>query len=255
MSQVVLGPRGARALQPDSSVPKFDDRMQALFGAISTFALLTVVTTMSLLEYLSRGHKQITLFHLAIFGLGACGIMLWLVLRGTSDRFAVLMMLATSRRIDSALNSERYAGCARLGPGRVRRALRNLWVPVTLQFALAGWLVYASGGISNSPYNMVPIVMLLIGQSVYVTPEVDLLDTRPRHILIYVRDFARAYCYPLAMFVLLTTAVVLLQEHHPLVTRPAPLYEHYATMLVDAFLSMLVVHATRRADQRSRRVD
>lgn len=252
-TQVAVRLGRAWAAKEDSSLPGLDepnriDRLKALFGAVMTLVLTVLVMVLSLMEYVLWGYTQISLINLAIFLVAGLIIMLWLVVRGTTDRFGDLLRSATAP--PSHPGETRSAQSRELlHPGRVRRFFSNLWIPVTFQFAHAGWLVYVSGGLGYSQYYMVPAVMMLIGQSLYPTPSVDLLGTKPRNMLIYAGRVVRAYWYPVTMVVVLFATVVLLQERHPLVTRAAPEYEHYFTMLVELISGIFVVHFTRRADQ------
>jgi len=248
-----LRSRRARVVNGDLSPPGLDDRehidrLKALLGAVMTFVLTLVVIAFSIAESLLQGHTQISSINLVIFLIWGLITMLWLIFRGAADRFGDLFQRATVQP-QSGGDGAKLSEAPRLPPGRVRRFFRNLWIPVTFQFAHAGWLVYASGGLAYSQYYMVPAVMMLIGQSVYTTPPVDLLDTKPRNVLIYLGRVVRAYWYPVIMIILLFAVVVLLQEHHPLVAKPAPQYEHYFTMLIELILGIFVVHFTRRADQ------
>lgn len=135
-------------------------------------------------------------------------------------------------------------------PRRFRRVMANLWIPVTLQFWLVGWLIYASGGLKNSPYSMVLPAMLIIGQSVYPTSPIRLgADPRPRDFLVFVWRMACYYGYPQLMFGSLLVALVLLQEYHPLVTKPAPAAETIFVTQVSIFVVMCVVFVTKRLDR------
>lgn len=251
--RAALSARRTRAVNGDSPQlevddPEFVDRLKALLGAVMTFVLTSIVLAFSIVEIVSQGHMRISLGNLAIFLIMGLITMLWLVIRGTSDRFGDLFRSATAPS-RSAEDRSVPSGALRPPPGRVRRFFSNLWIPVTFQFAHAGWLVYISGGLAYSQYYMVPAVMMLIGQSAYRTPPVDLLDTKPRNVLIYLGRVVRAYWYPVIMVLSLYAVVVVLQEHHPLVTRSAPQYDHYLTMFVELISGVFVVHFTRRTDQ------
>lgn len=231
---------------------RFDDRMKALFGALSTLLLMVLVPAISLLERVVFGQAQISTLDLAIF-LGAGLIVTqWLVLLGTSDRIGALVRLfVLATHSDAGPGNDQGPGSAQ--PRLAIRALSNLWIPVTLQFSLANWLIYATGGLSNSPYAMVPTAMMLIGQSVYVTPNIDLPDARARSLLRYALHLVGAYWYPLAMYFVMLVAVVSLQAAHPLVTRHAPDGEVAATTFITVAAGLFVVHVTRRVDQASAR--
>jgi hypothetical protein len=235
-------------------VQVFDDQLKAMFGAITTFVLLMIVLIQSTGENLAYHRGQISMVNLAVFTLGSLFVVIWFIVRGASEKFgelfALLGRVTQAGTVKGELDSVGGVGDF---TRRRRRAIGNLWIPVTLQFALAGWLIYCTGGIMNTPYNPVPIVMMLIGQSVYVTPSIDLpTDTRVRSMFMVIWRITRAYLYPQLMFASLLVAVVLLQERYPLVTHPAPPLEVVLTILVSLFVSMCVVFLTRSVDQATR---
>jgi hypothetical protein len=211
---------------------------------------MLVVILISTAESLFLGRTQILLVDLVIFVAAGVVVVQWFLFRSATDRFGALLLLfavvvrAPDRRGDAGVDSFR-----RLSPGPMGQALGNLWIPVTFQFALAHWLIYASGGVANSPYTAVPPVMMLIGQSVYPSPLVELPKTNARELVKFSVRFARYYAYPFCMLVSMQAAVVLLQDRHPLVTRPAPSFEIVLTTLVTVFSGYLVAHVTRRADR------
>jgi hypothetical protein len=236
-------------LPPGLDDPAFDDHLKALFGALSTWVLMLIVIVISTAESVFLGHTQISLVDLAIFVFAGFAIAQWLLLRGTTDRFGALLLLfaAVVRVPDRQGDLGSFRGPTH---GRIGRALGNLWIPVTFQFALAHWLIYASGGVMNSPYTAVPAVMMLIGQSVYPAPLVELPKANARELFKFCGRFARYYAYPFCMLVSMQAIVVLLQERYPLVTRPAPPFEIVLTTLVAVFSGYLVAHVTRRAADR-----
>jgi hypothetical protein len=211
---------------------------------------MLIVIVISTAESLFLGHTQIPLADLVIFVAAGLVIVQWFLFRGSTDRFGALLLLfatvvrAPDRKGDASVGTLR-------GPsqGPVVQALGNLWIPVTFQFALAHWLIYASGGVANSPYTAVPPVMMLIGQSVYPSPLVELPKANVRELVKFSARFARYYAYPFCMLVSMQATVVLLQERHPLVTRPALSFEIVLTTLVTVFSGYLVAHVTRRADR------
>ncbi len=233
-------------------VQVFGEQSKAMFGAISTFVLLVIVLIQSTMENLVYGRGQMSIVSLTIFTVVALFIVIWFIVRGASDKFAELFTLFSRATRTGIPRAHTDVVLDRVGAdrGRFRSAIANLWIPVTLQFMLAGWLIYATGGIMNTPYNPVPIVMMLIGQSIYVTPPIDLAaDAKLLDVLVFIWRIARAYLYPQLVFVFILVAVVLLQEHYPLVTRPAPSTEIVTTILVSLFVSMCVVFVTRRVDR------
>jgi hypothetical protein len=231
-------------------VSRFDDRMKATLGSVATFIWLLLVVAVSTAENLVFGRSQLSVLNLAIFGFFALVIVEWLGEWGSSYRVRILFALlgrvapAGTAVVLPDLDSRQAR------PGVLRRAFGGLWAPVILQYMLAGWLIYASGGIANSPYSSVPVVMMLIGQSVYETSSIELGDDiNVRSLLMFGCRAARAYRYPLLMIVALFAVIVLLQEHHPLVTRAAPPVEIVFTTLVSLFFGMCVLLVTRRADR------
>jgi hypothetical protein len=136
-------------------------------------------------------------------------------------------------------------------PGRLELLLADPWVPVTLEFLLVGWLIYASGGVIDSPYSPVPIGMVVIGQSVY--------DVRPiafdakagllRAIAVFAARVAGQYWYPLSLSVSLLIGLEALQQWHPIVQRTAVPGELAFTSLFSMFVCMCTTFVTRCADR------
>lgn len=235
-----------------SPQPRFNDQVKATFGAAWTVFLLVVVDLLRPVESPVFGHAQLLWLGLVVFNAGALLLVAWFCLLGAANEFDALFALLTRvMRAGMGGHEGSVLNTGRAAPGRLRRAVTNLWIPVTLQFILAGWLIYASGGFTKSPYNSVPIVMMLIGQSVYAIPSIGfnanikLLDV----LVVLPSRLARAYCYPLSMLVLLLVVLLLLQQHHPLQSRSAPPAEMAFTALLNLFFGMCVVFVTRRADQ------
>jgi hypothetical protein len=172
-----------------------------------------------------------------------------------SDRFQdLLRLLARAARTGVSSDVERCSA-AEEGPasaaGFARRLLTNLWVPVTGNFLVVGYLIYVSGGIANSAYSQVPIAMMLIGQSVYDVPAaIDLSSGRrvPR-VLVFVWRVAVLYAYPLCLMAFLLACLLLLQRYAPLVSTPVPGVETGLTTLVMLLASMCVTFITRKADR------
>jgi hypothetical protein len=231
--------------------PAFNDRLKALFGALLTWVLMLIVIVISTAESLFLGRTQIPLVDLVIFVAAGLVVVQWFLFRGTTDRFgALLLLFATVVRTPDRRGETNVGSLIRRPPpGPVGQALGNLWIPVTFQFALAHWLILASGGVANSPYTAVPPVMMLIGQSVYPSPLVELPKANVKELVKFSARFARYYAYPFCMLVSMQATVVLLQDRYPLVTRPAPSFEIVLTTLVTVFSGYLVAHVTRRADR------
>jgi hypothetical protein len=248
----VLVPSPAR--DTHSRVPRFDVLLKLILGASLTFILMVVVDAFSVGEVVMIGESHLSTVNLYIFNLGAMTIVVWFGSLANLDKVGELVSLLVG---NAAANT---AGCSASElcdgdpagglEGWLGNAVKNVWVPVTLLFLLVGWLIYASGGIANSPYSQVPIVMMVVGQSVYDTPSVELrADAKLMNLPIFVKGVVRHYLYPIAMFALLLIGLVLLQAYHPLVTKPAPELENIFTTLLGLVVSMCVVAVTRRADQ------
>jgi hypothetical protein len=187
-----------------------------------------------------------------LFVIGELLLILYFGALAASDRFGALVeMLVRAARSGIAEEEVGYDGDELTG-GTLRRLLTNLWTPVTLNFLLAGGLIYASGGVVNSPYSQVPIAMMLIGQSVYGVPPVE-LSHHPRtpRVVVFAASVARLYLYPLLIMVSLEVSLVVLQAAYPLVTTPAPTAELLLTTLISLFAGMCVTFVTRRADRAS----
>ncbi|MFZ1153891.1 MAG: hypothetical protein WAN93_03190 [Solirubrobacteraceae bacterium] len=227
------------------------DRLQATIGAWLTVVLVVTVDFLWVMARLLTGKGQLSAINLLVFTLGGLVIVGWLGLRAASDKVDTLMLLLARVTRIGAAEGDIDALDARVEiPGRFRSLVANLWIPVTLQFILVGWLIYASGGLTNSPYGPVLVVMMAIGQSVYHAPAIELgAEVKMRDVLIFIGRVTRLYVYPQLMFVCLLIALVLLQEHHPLVTRPTPPGEMIFTLQLCIFVSMCVVFITRRADR------
>jgi hypothetical protein len=121
------------------------------------------------------------------------------------------------------------------------------------EFWLVGWLIYATVGITTSPYSGVPLSMIIIGQSVYAIPPIQLRPSRrtPR-LLVFTWGVARIYWSSLLVVVSLLGALVLLQRYLPAYRAPAPSGEILVVTLVSLVASMCVTFVTRRGDQRER---
>jgi hypothetical protein len=227
------------------------DRLQATIGAWLTVVLVVIVNLLWVTASLLVGEAQLSAINLMIFTLGGLIIIGWLGLRAASDKVDTLvLLLARITRIGAAEGDVDALDARDVIPGRFRSFAANLWIPVTLQFLLVGWLIYASGGLTNSPYGPVLVVMMAIGQSVYHAPAIELgAEAKMRDVLVFIGRVTRLYVYPQLMFVSLLVGLVLLQEHHPLVTKPTPPAEMIFTLQLCIFVSMCVVFITRRADR------
>jgi hypothetical protein len=238
------------AVDTGEDVARFDDRLKAAMAAAANAFFLVAVTTIWAVESSAFDTHQLPGVSPFLFAIGELLVIVYFGALAASDRFGALVeMLVRAAR--SGISKDPLDGARRnAGGGRVGRLLTNLWTPVTLNFVLAGGLIYASGGVVNSPYSQVPIAMMLIGQSVYGVPPVE-LSHHPRtpRIVVFAGAVARLYLYPLLIMVSLEVSLVVLQATHPLVTTPPPTAELLVTTLISLFAGMCVTFVTRRADR------
>jgi hypothetical protein len=186
-----------------------------------------------------------------IFTLGGLIIIGWLSLLASSYKLGALFALLARVTQAGPIESEEgaYDG-AQEGPGRFQRAITNLWVPVTLQFWLVGWLIYASGGITNSPYIPVPVAMMIIGQSVYHVRPIQLgSDAKLHDVLVFLWRVACFYCYPQVMFGSLLLVLAILHEYLPPATGPAPIAETVFILQLSVSIGLYVAFIVRRVDR------
>jgi hypothetical protein len=238
------------------SVPRFDDRLKASLAIVSNGLLVLVVIVIAGLEELF-GRQQTPTLALLAFVLLELVLIVYFGALAASDRFQdLLRLLARAARTGVGVGGGAEQGST--GEERstsrasvARRVLTNLWVPVTLNFLMVGYLIYASGGLANSAYSQVPIAMMLIGQSVYDVPAAIELSAgcgAPR-VLVFVWRVAGLYAYPLCLMAFLLACLLLLQRYAPLVSTPVPAVETGLTTLVMLLASMCVTFITRKADR------
>jgi hypothetical protein len=238
------------AVDTRDDVARFDDRLKAAMAAAANVFFLLAVSTIWAVESSAFDTHQLPGVSPLLFAIGELLLIVYFGALAASDRFGALVeMLVRAAR--SGISADPAEGAREdLGAGALRRLLTNLWTPVTLNFLLAGGLIYASGGVVNSPYSQVPIAMMLIGQSVYGVPPVELSHhARAPRVVVFAASVARLYVYPLFIVLSLEVSLVVLQATHPLVTAPAPAAEVLVTMLISLFAGMCVTFVTRRADQ------
>lgn len=233
--------------------PNFDDRLKAAMAAAANVMFTSVVVLMWGLEGPLFGGHQLYGSSPLLFVIFALVMVLYYGALASADRFGRLVDMLVQAAARGILAEHAETNPQRpSATGRARAIAANLWVPVTLNFLLAGWLIYASGGILNSPYASVPIAMMLIGQSVYGVPPIDLRGrSRLPRLVVFVLAILRLYLYPLALIVTIEVALVALQRLHPLVRSPAPSAEFVISTLLILLASMCVTFVTRRADQAS----
>lgn len=227
------------------------EQLQATVGAWSTIVLVVTVNILWVVAKLLIGEGQLSGLNLMIFTLGGLAVVGWLSLLASSYRPGALFALlawVTQTGIDDGEESRLES--ASTSAGRFQRATTNLWVPVTFQFWLVGWLIYASGGITSSPYLPVPVAMMIIGQSVYHVRPIQ-LDTgaRLRDVLIFLWRVACFYGYPQLMFGSLLIALAMLHEYHPLAISPAPIAETIFIMQLSVSIGLYVAFIVRRVDR------
>jgi hypothetical protein len=227
----------------------FNHAMKSLFGAVSTFVLLVIVCLISMFEARVFGQTQLAPIGLQYFLAGGVFIIGWFILLSDADRICGLFALLarTIRPSPPGVQLDLFKA-EHASPGRFRRVITNHWIPVTFQFCLVGWLMYASGGLV-SPYTPVIVGMMMIGQSIYPTPSIGPGGGMTvRQLLLSFWRVGCYYGYPQLLFGSVLVAVALLQEYHPLVTTLPPFAEMIFTSQLSLFISMCVVFVTRSAD-------
>jgi hypothetical protein len=226
-------------------------RMLATLGACSTFALIAIVDAFLAVAEGLAGDDRISTIDLLIFNLGGWLIVGWLGLLASSDKVdAMLVRLAKVAGEDVAGQDARPLDGGDPAPGRLALAVTNLWIPVTFMFLLAGWLVYASGGPTNSPFVSLPVTMMIIGQSVYHLPSIDLrANPTPRDLLAFGMRVLRFYAYPQLLFGLILALLCLLQVYRPIRTDPAPIAETMIATQLNLSIGMCVAFLARRFDR------
>jgi hypothetical protein len=226
------------------------EQLQATVGAWSTVILVVAVNILWGMAKLWVGEGQLSSINLMIFNLGGLIIIGWLGLLASSDKVGVLVALLEKVTQTGAAERNENALDTTVAPGRFQQAFANLWIPVTCQFWLVGWLIYASGGITNSPYAPVPVAMMIIGQSIYHVRPIQLgADAKLRDVLIFIWRVARFYGYPQMMFGSLLIALAMLHEYHPLVTKPVPIAETIFIIQLSVSIGLCVAFVVRRADR------
>jgi uncharacterized membrane protein YqjE len=239
------------AVDTRDDVARFNDRLKAAMAAAANLFFLVAVSSIWVVEVSVFDTHQLPGVSPLLFAIGELLLIVYFAALAASDRFGALIEILVSAA-RSGISKDPSDGAREddLGGGRLRRLLTNLWTPVTLSFLLAGALIYASGGVVNSPYSQVPVAMMLIGQSVYRVPPVELSHhTRIPRVIVFAASVARLYCYPLLIIVSIEVSLVVLQATYPLVTTSAPTAELLVTTLVTCFAGMCVTFVTRRADQ------
>jgi hypothetical protein len=226
------------------------EQIRATIGAWSTVLLVFTVNLLWAIAKLLTGEGQLSGIDLGIFTIGGLVIVGWLSLRAAGDKLEVLLGLLARVTQMSAAEGECAQRSRDVSRGRLQIALSNLWIPVTCQFLLVGWLIYASGGIPDSPYLPVPVAMMIIGQSVYHVPYIELRSNpRLRDVLVFLWRVIRFYGYPQLMFVSQMIGVALLQICVPLASRPVPIAETILTTQLSVSLGLCVAFVARRVDR------
>lgn len=222
--------------------------MKSLFGAVSTFVLLVIVCLISMFEATVFGQTQLASIGLQYFVAGGVFIIGWFILLSDSDRISALFALLAKTIRPTPPDVPDVPEGESPSPGRFRRIITNHWIPVTFQFLLIGWLMYASGGLV-SPYTPVIVGMMMIGQSIYPTPSIGPVGKLTvRKLLLSFWRVGCYYGYPQLLFGSVLVTVALLQKYHPLVRTLPPFSEVIFTSQLSLFISMCVVFVTRSAD-------
>lgn len=225
-------------------------RLLATLGAWSTVVLLIVVDLfIATVEWLA-GDSRVSRWDLLVFNMGGLLIAAWLSLLASSDKLDVMLSRLAKATQERAGGERRdIPETADQGPGFLFRILTNLWLPVTFQFLLALWLIYASGGLGGSPFVSLPITMMIIGQSVYHVPSIELSDSGPRSLLTFVWRVLRFYAYPQLLFAFIMVVLIVLQIYEPAHTGAAPLAETMIATQLNLSIGMCVAFLARRFDQ------
>jgi hypothetical protein len=240
------------ASRAPSSQLIFDEYQKAYFGAAALFFLWLIVAAISATEKPLFGQDQLSGTGFVVFTIGAYALIAYFLLLANPNGVNALprALAKATRRGVSFEEATTAPDTFEAHPGRLELILTNPWVPVTLEFMLVGWLIYASGGIVNSPYGPVPIGMIIIGQNVYdVRPIVFDGAAGMRGIFIFAARVAHQYWYPLLLSVTLLLGLELLQEWRPLVQRTAPPGELAFTTLFSLFVCMCATFVTRCSDR------
>jgi hypothetical protein len=243
-------------IDPRSLAPKFDDRLKALLSAVSNLLFLIAVVAIWGSEQPLIGRHQLSGSALVAFTIWELALIAYYGALAVSDDLGALPRLLTNAIREGVASTKEAPGPSHAAAAR--RPLRvvvasNLWLPVTLNFASVGWLIFASGGIANSPYNQVPVAMILIGQSLYAVPPMVLTsESRTPWPIMFVSQVMRLYWSSITVVAVLLTTLLLLQRYDPMQTRAAPPVEILLVMLASLIASMGVTFVTRRADRNAR---
>jgi hypothetical protein len=225
-------------------------RLLATLGAWSTVALLIVVDVFIAAADGLASDNRVSGLDLLTFNMGGLLIAAWLSLLASSDKLDVMLTRLAKATQESADGERRdLPETEAQNPGLLFRILTNLWLPVTFQFLLAGWLVHGSGGLGSSPFVSLPVTMMIIGQSVYDLPSIELSDPGARPLAVFVWRVLRFYAYPQLLFAFIMVTLGLLQIYEPTHTRPAPLAETMIATQLNLSIGMWVAFLARRFDQ------
>lgn len=226
-------------------------RLLATLGACSTIALLVVADLFLVVAAGLAGDERVSMFDLFVFNTGGLLIVGWLGLLASSDKVDV--MLARLARATTADRGDRGAptdGSRALGSGWLGRARTNLWIPVTSMFLLAGWLVYATGGMIGSPFVSLPVTMTIVGQCVYEVPLIE-YPPRPRvrALLALFCRVLRFYAYPQLLFAAVMVTLGMLQLDGLIRAPAAPIAETMIATQLNLSIGMCVAYIARRFDR------
>jgi hypothetical protein len=228
----------------------FDDSSKAVFGAAAVFLYWLIVTFIWLAEAPVFDRHQLTGQGLTTFTIGALAVIVWFSLLAMRDKLGVLLEMF--RRVTRSNADECHSTpTPRTHCPPSSGVAANPWIPVTLTFLLAGWLIYVSGGITNSPYGQIPVAIVLIGQNVYKLPPIDYNPTgRLFGLPSFLRGVVRVYWYPIVLVALILVALTGLQAYAPVVRRAAPLGEILLTTFLTLLVCMCVTFVTRHSDRK-----
>jgi hypothetical protein len=243
------GPAEEPSENPDAG-PRSGDLFKTSVAAASNLLFLPAVSLLWVVEQPLFNAHQLAGSYLLVFIVGELTLTVYYLLAQSDSMTRMLDLFTQAARSGISAEDVASVGARKRPAGRLHRILTNLWTPVTLNFWLVGFLIYATGGITRSPYSQVPVSMIIIGQSVYAVPPIRLRpSSRAPRPVVFILSVARLYWSSLVVVVSLLTALVLLQRYAPIVSTSAPAGEIFLVMLVSLLASMCVTFLTRRADR------
>jgi hypothetical protein len=225
-------------------------RLQATLAAWLTIALLVLVDGFWITAYLFTGEGQLATSSLLLFNTAGLLIVGWFSLLASAEQTdALLALLAKPTQTHAPGREPAQAAAEHPDPRGFSRVLTNLWIPVTFQFALAGGLLWASGG-PYSPFVVVPSAMIFIGQCVYRVPSIELCEQpNVRDLLVFAWRVICFYAYPQLIYASLLVVVALLQIYDPLRIHSGPIAQTMLATQLTLSIGMCAAFIARRNDR------